>query len=152
MSIIKSFKGKIPMGEQVKINLSTNNGLTGYKISKFQIISQQPGQANVEFVAKIFLTDQTGTIGPTVDFNDTDLLAVAYLQDEGNASRSFEYIIFDIETFNQDIFITIADAAGATTECNFYIELEQFPIDINSSTYHTLKNIRSLTGPGFTQL
>jgi hypothetical protein len=148
MSQIVTYKGKLPIGEQEKIHLSTNNGLTGYKINDFRIISEQPGSGTFELVAKIFLTDQTGSITSTVDFNDTDILAVAFSSGANNASISDNFediIIFDKETFNQDIFIYIADAGGNTTPANFYIELEKFAIDLNTSTFHTLKNLRSKT-------
>ena len=146
---IKTFKGLLPMGEQEKISLSTNDGLTGYRITKFQVIPKAPGTANYEFVAKIYSTDQSGNITSTVDFSDTDLLACVVMA--GKSSENIQEIItiFDKETFNQDIFVYITDASGATNPANFYIELEQFSIDINTSTYHTLKNIRSITGPGF---
>ncbi len=48
---IKTYKGQLPMGEQEKIHLSTNNGMMGYKIKKFQVISKTPGvDADVAFV------------------------------------------------------------------------------------------------------
>ena len=146
MSKIKTFKGQIPMGQQEKLHLSTNDGLTGYKINKFELISNTPGVGTSEFVAKIFTVDQTGSIGPTVDFNDTDLLAVAHLENVNTASALHSnnlQVIFDRETINQDIFITIDDAAGNTVPCNYYLELEQFKMNLNESTYNTLKNIRS---------
>ena len=133
------------MGEQDRIKLSTINGKTGYKIKKFQILSQQPGQSNVEFIAKITKTDQTGNITNTVDFTDNDLLAVAYYQDEGNAARQNETIIFDNQKFNQDIFVNITDGASATTRCNYYIELETMPLSDLEATYLTLQNIRDIT-------
>jgi hypothetical protein len=147
MSKIKTFKGKLPIGIQEKIHLSTNDGLTGYRIKQFQIISETPGTvASVTYVAKIYLTDQSGNITSSVDFSDTDLLAVNYYSNNISPSNPInEQIIFDKETFNQDIFIYITDPDGNTTPCNFYIELEQFPIDLNTSTYHTLKNLRSKT-------
>ena len=150
MSRIVTYKGMLPMGEQEKIHCSTNDGLTGYKINKFEIIGKKPGTSTHEYIAKIYTTDQTGNITETVDFNDTDLLGVIYYQDSSSAAdNQASTIIFDRETFNQDIFIYIVDASTNTEPCNYYIELEQFSIDINTSTYHTLKNIRSLTGPGF---
>ena len=146
---IKTFKGMIPVGEQIKINLSTNDGLTGYKIKEFKILSKTPGVGQHELVGKIRLTSDSN-IGPTVDLNDTDILAVVYHIDLGNANvAASDSIILDKETFNQDIYVNITDATGATDPANFYIELEQFNIDLNTSTYHTLKNIRSITGPGF---
>jgi len=140
-----SFKGQLNMGTQDTINLRTIKGKVGYKITKFQIISQQPGQSNVEFVAKIFKKDQTGSISPVVEFTDSNLLAVAYTQDEGNASRSYETIIFDNEMFNQDIYITADDAASATTRCNYYIELETRELSEIETTQLTLKNLRTVS-------
>ena len=147
---IKTFKGKLAMGLQEKIHLSTNDGLTGYRINKFQIISETPGVSNVEMIAQIFTTDQTGSISAAVDFSNADLLAIATYFGEQTTKILNDYIIFDNETFNQDIFINITDAGGNTVECNFYLELEQFKIDLNTSTFHTLKNIRTETQTSFT--
>tara|TARA_Y100001951_G_C11205559_1_gene219742 strand:- start:89 stop:538 length:450 start_codon:yes stop_codon:yes gene_type:complete len=142
-----TYKGQLPVGEQEKIHLSTNNGLTGYKISDFRIMGNKPGATTggtYEYIAKIFLTDQTGNITDNVDFSDSDLLAAIYLQDSASAGDNpAQVIILDKETFNQDIFVYIVDVTGNTEPCNFYIELEKFAIDINTSTFHTLKNIRS---------
>jgi len=147
---IKTYKGKLAIDVEEKIHLSTNDGLTGYRIKKFQIVSSTPGVGNQELVGKVRLTADAN-IGPTVDLNDPDVLAVAYQVDIGNANAvASEVIIMDQETFNQDIFIQIGDAASGTTPCNYYLELEQFKLDINTSTYHTLKNIRSTSEIGFT--
>lgn len=145
MSKIKTYKGKLPIGEQEKIHLSTNDGLTGYRIVNFQLFPSNPGQANYELIGKIYLTDQTGKITDTVDFSESDLLAAIY--QAGKSSENVQPIVtvFDKETFNQDIFIYITDISAATNPANYYIELEQFKLDLNSSTYHTLKNIRSRT-------
>ena len=149
MSKIKTFKGMLPIGEQEKIHLSTNNGLIAYKINKFQILPKRPG-TNSELIGQIFTTDQTGKIDDFVDFSDTNFLAAAYYKEGSGTAEGFQTkVVFDKETFNQDIFVYITNPAGGTDPCNFYIELEQFDIDINTSTYHTLKNIRSITGPGF---
>ncbi len=146
MSKIKTYKGQLPIGQQEKIRLSTSDGLTGYRIRNFSIISKTPGQGTKENIAKIYLTDQTGNINNEVDFSDTDLLAVAYFPDvDDNEKNGMTVIIFDKETFNQDIFVYVVDAAGSTVPVNYYIELDQFKLDLNSSTYHTLKNIRSRT-------
>ena len=139
-----SFKGQIPTGEQVKIHLSTNDGLTGYKIHKFNIMPKSPNAGDTALISKIFLTDQTGNINGEVDFNDTDMLAAAVYEDHDNKAYSVDnIIIFDIETFNQDVYITMADSDGNTRPGNYYLELEKFKLDLNSSTYHTLKSIRS---------
>jgi len=144
---IKTFKGKLPIGIQEKIHLSTNDGLTGYRINKFEIMSSAPGQtASVTYVAKIYLTDQTNNITDTVDLSDVDLLAVYYYAN--NVASQYpisSQIVQDKEIFNQDIFIYITDPDGGTTPGNFYIELEQMKLDLNHSTYITVKNIRSRT-------
>jgi len=143
---IKTFKGKLPIGVQEKIHLSTRDGLTGYRIKQFQVMSSTPGVGEVEYVAKIFTTDQTGNITSTVDLSDPDLLAAIYYQDQpATAYPDATTMIFDKETFNQDIFVYITDATGGTIEANFYLELEQMKLDLNASTYITVKNIRSRT-------
>jgi len=146
MSKIITYKGKLAIGQQEKLRLSTNDGLTGYRINKFQIMPQDPMKSSVgdtSLIAKIYLTDQTGSITDSVDFSETDLLAVAVYEGSASHNPESQYVIFDKETFNQDIFIYIVDPDGATGPGNYYIELEQFKLDINTSTYHTLKNIRS---------
>ena len=145
MSKIITFKGKLNIGTEEKINLSTNNGLTGYRISKFEIISSTPHAADVALVAKVRLTSDPN-IGPAVDFSDTDLMAVNTYEDKASSNYpTHETIIFDRETFNQDVFVTMADADSNTTPANYYLELETFKLDLNESTYHTIKNIRSAT-------
>ena len=144
MSKIKTFKGQLPVGIQQKLHLATADGLTGYRINRFELIGSTPGVNNAEYIGQIFLTDQTGSISTNVDFNNTDLLAVNYLiENASTAVPTSSIIIFDKEMFNQDIFVNITDASGGTVPCNYYIELEQFKIDLNTSTYQTLKNIRS---------
>ena len=141
-----SYKGTIPVGEQDHIRLKTNTGKTGYKITKFQILSNTPGIGHVEFIGQVTKTDQTGSISATVDFTNSDLLAVAYYEDNANAGDGGkDTIIFDNEKFNQDIFINITDATGGTVACNYYIELETMPLSDLEATYMTLQSIRQIT-------
>ena len=46
-------------------------------------------------------------------------------------------------TFNQDIYVTHTDVLGAGA-CNYYIELEQFKLDLSENTVATLKDIRNI--------
>jgi len=144
MSKKLSYKGKLAIGEQDRIKLSTINGKRGYKINKFQIISTTPGGSNAEFVGQITKSDQTGSISATVDFTDSELLAVAYLADRTTNEGSMETIIFDNEKFNQDIFINITDTTGGTVPCNYYIELETMDLTELESTMMTLQSLRTL--------
>lgn len=134
-----SYKGQIPIGEQEKINLKTLNGKRGYKITEFRCISLQPGAASSELIAQVFTKDQTGVISAQVDFTDSNLLAVAYIDDPG-----FQVIFFDNELFNQDIYVTMNDGSGATVPGNYYIELETVALTDIQSTQLTLKNLRTI--------
>tara|TARA_Y100001963_G_C6515902_1_gene324283 strand:+ start:128 stop:574 length:447 start_codon:yes stop_codon:yes gene_type:complete len=147
MSKMITFKGVVPMGEQEKIKLSTINGKTGYKINKFMIMSTEPGGAqHAEVVAKIFKTNQSGSVSALVDFTDNDLLAAVYYQDDNTqANVSSVDIILDQVVFNQDIFITMQDADGKTQPFNYYLELEAMNIGDLEATYLTLQNIRDIT-------
>ena len=145
MSKTISYKGKLAMGLQDKLNLATLNGKTGYKVKKFQIMSTTPGVGNVEYVAKITTKDDSASIASTVDFTDADIVAVAYLQDNASSAVSTsETIIFDNEIFNQNAFVNITDASGGTVECNYYIELETVSLSDIESTMLTLKSLRTV--------
>ena len=139
-----TYRGQLPIGEQNKLHLSTNKGLVGYRIKEFKIISNNPATDTNELIAKIFLTDQTGLITDTINFNDPGLLGVIYQKNEQNASQTAigELIIFDQEVFNQDIYVYIVDGSGGTDPVNYYIALEKISLDLNASTVSTLKNIR----------
>ena len=145
MSKTLSFRGILDMGVQQKIKLSTIKGKTGYKITKFQILSETPGNiAHVEFVAKIYAKSQT-SFPATVDFTESDLLAAAYYQDHTNTGTGDSVtVIFDNNTFNQDIFIYCEDAGGSTARCNYYFELETVALSDIESTQLTLKSLRNL--------
>lgn len=152
MSKTISYRGTIPVGEQERIRLKTNNGKTGYKITKFQLMSTKPGDSSTgapgtyEYVAKIFSTDQTGNIDATVNFTDANLLAAIYYQDSASAGdNQADTIIFDNMKFNQDIFITLADAATGTTPANYYIELETMTLSDLEATYLTLQSIKTIS-------
>jgi len=141
-----SYKGKIDMGTEDRICLTTIKGKVGYKINKFQIISTAPGTGNVEYVAKITKVKDTN-IGPVVDFTNGDLLAVAYLKEGASEDKAYtEAVIFDNEKFNQDIFVSIDDAASGTIPCNYYIELETMALDDTEATMLTLKSIKTIIG------
>ena len=140
-----SYKGRIAMGLQDEINLKTNNGKTGYKITKFQIISTAPGGNDAETVLKIYSRSQEGAVSPVVDFTDSDLLAVAYYKDGAGANQDGDVvIIFDNTSFNQNIFVTADDGSSATIPFNYYIELEATSLSDLESTQLTLQSLRTL--------
>ena len=145
MSKTISFRGTLPIGEQDRIRLKTNNGKVGYRITKFQIITTTPGGATSEMIGQIFKTDQTGNITTTVDFTDSDLLAMAFYQDGATIDNTQNTtVIFDNEKFNQDIFVNITDASGSTVPGNYYIELEAMSLTDLETTMLTLQSIRQI--------
>tara|TARA_R110002012_G_scaffold74786_1_gene189433 strand:+ start:1088 stop:1534 length:447 start_codon:yes stop_codon:yes gene_type:complete len=145
MSKTLSYKGTIPMGEQERIKLSTPNGKTGYKITKFQVIETRPGHVDVEIIAKIYNKTQLNAVSNTIEFTESDLMAVAWR--EGTSSKETgdnETVIFDNQVTNQDIYVTMADVAGNTTPGNYYIELETMSLTDLETTKLTLQNIKAI--------
>jgi len=141
----KSFKGKLEDGGINTIRLSTNNGLTGYRIVKFQAVPKQPMTLDQENVIKIYKVPQT-TIDGDVDFSDNRLLAVCCVSYDNDAATPAigQSVIFDNEIFNQDIYITHEDVHAGNRPCNYYIELEQMKLDLSEQTVTTLKDIRNV--------
>lgn len=144
----KTFRGLLADLTQDRIRLSTNDGLTGYKIKKFQLIGRTPGSMTIESVVKIYSLEHTDAAGDPVidgyiDFNDPTLLAAGYYIDNSNAIYpGFETIVFDDKIFNQDIYVTHFDAS--TSEfINYYIELEQVKLSKDEATVATLKDMRA---------
>ena len=143
--MIKSFRGKIANDTEERIRLSTNNGLTGYRITKFQIISEDPNDATIKFVTKVSKSSVGSTaINDAVDFSDPNLLAVGSYNEApgGQDQAGYGLIIFDNMVFNQDIFITHLDAGAENKAANYYLELEQMKLDLGEATVATLKDMR----------
>ena len=140
--MIKSFRGRLADTKSHTIRLSTNNGLTGYKIVKFQIMGVTENQSS-EGACKIFTTEQAEVTTPTnaVNFDNPTLLAAAIYGDSsaspGNAAST---IIFDNMIVNQDIYIAWKDEFNNTI--NYYVELEQIKLNLNEATVATLKDMR----------
>ncbi len=144
---IKSFRGLIADGSIDIIKLSTNTGSTGYKITKFQLMPNKPGQEVQESVVSIYKIPQT-TASATVDFSDNTLLASGFVSNDTALKyyQMTDVIIFDKEIFNQDIYVTHDDANSATGKSvNYYIELEQIKLDLSENTVATLKDIRNIS-------
>jgi len=138
---IKTFRGLIADGAQDTIVLHTNNGSTGYRITKFQIIPNKPTTAPNECVIQIWKVSQTGT-SSEIDFSNQTLLGVGLFSNQTDTFW-YEGSLFDKGIFNQDIYITHKNETGPEA-CNYYLELEQIPLDLNQNTVATLKDIRNL--------
>ena len=139
----KSFRGLLADGAIDTIPLSTNNGSTGYRITKMQLIGEQPGTTNIESTVKIFSIPQT-TATNNIDFSDNTLLAAGhYAKGNNTAEVQRDIVVFDNMTFNQDIYVTAVETQGSEPT-NYYIELEQIKLSLDENTVATLKDIRNI--------
>ena len=139
---IISYRGLIADGGQERINLHTNDGKTGYKIRKFQVLSESPTTKAPEAIVKIYIVEQTA-VDAAVNFVDTTLLGVAFLKHGStNTTYDTEIIIFDNTTLNQDIFVTSIDASD-NSAMNYYIELEQIDLTEDQALVAIVKNLRN---------
>tara|TARA_R100000781_G_C4032684_1_gene111158 strand:- start:176 stop:604 length:429 start_codon:yes stop_codon:yes gene_type:complete len=137
----KTFRGQMTTGDTQIIRLGTNNGLTGYRIVKFQILSRLPGDDDYENVFQVYSVEPDAAATAVVTFDNPTLLAVAYEKEQANTTSPVsQVVIFDDKIVNQDIWITLAGAAS--DKSNYYIELEQMKLDLNEATVATLKDMR----------
>ena len=131
----------IGQSEQQVIPLQTNNGLTGYKIKKFQIMPYNFNAAD-EYTVQIWKTDQEGSIDNVQNFADNRLLAVAYFGTDGADIVNDSIVIFDNEKFNQNVYVVAKSQSGK--DVNYYIEMEQMKLSLDEQTVATLKDIRNV--------
>jgi hypothetical protein len=141
--VVKTFRGLLANEEQDHIRLQTNNGETGYRIIKLQILPSNPGGASYEACVKVFKSKQTTTPTTTVDFSDSDLLAAAIFAASSSTGDQYSTpsVVFDNEIFNQDIYVTQKDTQG--NSMSYYIELEVIALSEQAAEFTTLKDIRS---------
>ena len=147
MSKVKSFRGKIADERQDTVVLHTNNGSTGYRIKKLALLNANAGDVDYSAVVKIYSVKQA-TVDNDINFSDQTLLAVGYISTDASSTQFPDdvIVIFDNTTFNQDIYVTCKQTgASGNDDCNYYIELEQFKLDLNDNTMATLKDIRNET-------
>jgi hypothetical protein len=145
--MIKSFRGQLADNKSETIRLSTNKGLTGYKIKKFSIIQKSPGASGTdnEGLVQIWsVLPGTAAHWQTIDFRSPTLLGIGYYTGNPSSDQNPNdmIIIFDNTTVNQDIFVTYYDVRGVGDRMNYYLELEQVRLDINEATVATLKDMR----------
>ena len=144
--MIKTFRGLIADGGQDTVVLHTNDGSTGYKVVKFQIMPTTPMDTEIQAVVKIFKIQQD-TVTDDVDYSDNTLLGAAIVRQTSNLLYE-QTVMFDQEVFNQDIYITYEDNIASGKAMNYYLELEQVKLDLNANTVATLKNLKNLEPGG----
>jgi len=140
---ILSYSGLMADGAIQEILLSTRKGEVGYRIKRFDIITENPGTTAYEHVLKVYKNIQS-TATASIDFSDQNLIAVAFQKGDELTYRSAGTleIIMTNDIFNQDIYITQVDTKDALS-CNYYLELEVIKLDESQAMVATLKNIRN---------
>ena len=143
--MIKRYRGLIADGAQDTIPLHTSDGKTGYRIVKFQIMGEKPGDSSsgsYEHIIKIYSVEQD-TVDGVVNFNDQTLLAAGL--NFAQTSPQFDgnkVVIFDNVVFNQDIYITHIDG-DSSTPGNYHIELEQIDLSESQALVSIIKNLKN---------
>jgi len=138
---ILSYRGLLADGGQETILLSTKKGEKGYRITKFQLMAIDPNE-NIENAVKIY-KDLQSSVSNDVDFSDNRLLGAGMIWSSTNQALIHEnFIIFDNEIFNQDIYITNSSTVDAAS-INYYLELEVIKLDESQAMVATLKDIRN---------
>jgi len=138
-----SYRGKLADSAQDTIPLHTNDGKTGYKITKLELMGAEPGTGTYELVLQVWSIKQTTVVG-TVDFSDLTLLGVGYYRDNaGSQYQDSTTVIFDNIIFNQDIYVTAKDVSGNTKPINYYFELEQIDLTEDQALVAIVKNLRN---------
>ena len=136
----KTFRALLADSEIDQVRLSTNNGLTGYQITKFDILPVDADE-DIESVVQIYSVPQT-TARNTINFDDPTLLAAGIIRAGTGVSQPLTAItVFDNMKFNQDIFVTVK-GNSYTKSINYYIELEQVKLSLDEATVATLKDMR----------
>ena len=85
---MKTFRGQIDSSTQETIPLHTNDGLTGYRISKFKCIPDTPGTNQTEAIVKIYTVEQA-TVDALVDFDDPTLIGVVFLAVANGSNEAY---------------------------------------------------------------
>jgi len=133
---VHSFRGLLIDGGQDEINLERSNVNLAYRIVKFEVMGNNPGTATSEAIVKIYKNRQSSIDG-TVDFSEAELLAAALWHDADGSAYPLSYqVIFENALFSRNIWVTASDVDGAYST-NYYIELEEVPV--NSSTLMQIK-------------
>tara|TARA_Y100000361_G_C11043362_1_gene281136 strand:- start:165 stop:605 length:441 start_codon:yes stop_codon:yes gene_type:complete len=143
MTKIKTFKGQIEKGTTKKIHLSTSDGLTGYKVTKFHGLPADVESGSNEAALQLY-TNEGNAVTTAINFDNPEFLGCfIFIRDQGTVAITSDFVVFDHQIVNQDLFVTYDDGQGSATAFNFYLELEQVKLNINESTFTTLKNIRN---------
>jgi len=135
---VHSFRGLLADGGEDEINLERQNVNLAYRIVKFEVMVYQPGIENIESIVKIYRESQS-SITALIDFGETDLLGAGIMNNYTVAYQNgwTEISIFDNTLFSRNIYVTHKEVTGNADPVNYYIEIEEVPV--NAATLMQLK-------------
>ena len=104
---MKTFKGKLDDLEIRTIRLGTNNGLTGYKIKKFQVLSADTiGAMESANLISVWKQDP-GTAPDTIDFDSPLVLAaIDYRQHDNEGYGKYYTLLLGIKKLEFTLSLT----------------------------------------------
>jgi len=123
-----SFRGLLADGKQGKIRIQGSVGSIAWRITKFEILSEDPFQSTVKHVVKIW-REQQSSFDDSVDFTDDELLAAATLNEApgGEDQAGYGTVIFDNALFVRNVYVTNNEGHN-NKAANYYIELEEVKV------------------------
>jgi len=142
-----SFRGLLADGAQVRIRIQGATGEIAWRITKFQLLPNEPGEQHQEHVVKIYRESQS-TIDNTINFGDAELLGAGYYQDREDDFVSSLDVVFDNDLFVRNIYVTAKDVAGGSRPINYYIELEEVKVSAAGMSQLAVAAARRVYVPG----
>lgn len=127
---VHSFRGLLADGDQRKIRIQGPVGAIAWRITKLEIIANTPGTAgNKESTVQIWREEQASVSvdTATVNFDDNELLGVAFYRAATSTSAQTNMVIFDNSLFVRNIWATHTNTDGSGA-CNYYIEIEEVKV------------------------
>jgi len=121
-----SFRGQMPDDTQRKIRIQGPVGAVAWRITKFLIVTENPGVNSSEVITKVYREEQDA-ITSTIDLREDELLACVFYGIGSSGWYNASTIIMDNALFVRDIYITTKAQAG-TDNVNYYIELEEVKV------------------------
>lgn len=125
---VHSFRGLLEDGGQDEISIQGSVGAIAWRITKLQVINQNPTTENVESVVQVWLLEQDVTsLNLLIDISNNELLGVVHYagDEDGNNYPVTQTIIFDNTIFNKNIYVTQKGQGANVDNMNYYIELEE---------------------------
>ena len=124
-----SFRGLLANAGEDKIRIQGSVGTIAWRITKFQLMPNTPGDASVDNIVQIWREsgNSQGASGATLDFTNDELLAAAWFSANTTYFSSDSVTIFDNALFVRNIYITNTDNDGSDS-INYYIELEEVKV------------------------